>query len=558
MKTKLQKSVLLLVAICLINLFPITANAQEVDTWETKASMNQARGSFSSQVINGKIYVFGGIDISTNNYLNSVEEYDPLTNTWTIKAPMNEQRSNFRTEIINGKIYAIGGYVIKNGENNSLNSVEEYDPATNKWTIKATMNYTRYRFQSIVFNNKIYVFGGISNFKYTNTVEEYDPETNTWTLKSPMSQNTSDMQTALLGNNIFILGGTNGSALNTVEAFDPASNKWVSKAAMHFCRSLFISKVINNKIYVAGGGQPETEEYDPVTDTWALKGSMSSGASCSEAQLLNNKMYVFGGSSGNDNLNIMQEFNPNTGSWTTKSPMQNNRNFFQSAVVDGNIYAIGGYQAPCLSSMEVYKPAVSPVALSIDAVDKATVNNEITVDVVIHNAKSIYAEDIKISYDTNLLEYISSVNADGMKVFKENVVSPGLNRYITASLGKDNGANGDKIILKLKFKAKKAGLAKVDIVKGRIADNVSLEMDVEEQNCGEKSILIEEVKDVNRNGEFTLLDLAIDASYYGMAASATDTTKHDADVVANGTIDDSDLAEVVEAMLQNENYPANK
>ena len=201
--------------------------------------------------------------------------------------------------------------------------------------------------------------------------------------------------------------------------------------------------------------------------------------------------------------------------------------------------------------------ASAEVTLTVDSVDKAKVGDEITANIVIHNATNICAEDIKITYDTSLLEYIRSENANGMKVYKEADLGDGSRRFITASLGKANAANGDKILLKLKFKAKAAGQAKVDIVKGRIADNATVEMDVTDENCGEKIILIESLKDVNRTGEFTLLDLGIDAWYFGDAASATDSTKYDADIMENGAIDDEDLMEIVNGILNNSNYPAN-
>jgi hypothetical protein len=204
-------------------------------------------------------------------------------------------------------------------------------------------------------------------------------------------------------------------------------------------------------------------------------------------------------------------------------------------------------------SAKPFNPAVS---LEVTSVDKAKLRDTITANVVIHNAVNICAEDIKLSYDTSKLEFVSAEGADGIKVYKEADISAGIKRYITASLGKANAANGDKILLKLTFKAKATGEAKIDVTNGRIADNSTLEMDVEDANCGEKTILIEGVKDVNRSGEFTLLDLGIDAWYYGDAAADTDTSKYDTDVVENGTIDDADLSRIVEEMLSNPNYPA--
>lgn len=66
---------------------------------------------------------------------------------------------------------------------------------------------------------------------------------------------------------------------------------------------------------------------------------------------------------------------------------------------------------------------------------------------------------------------------------------------------------------------------------------------------------IEGIKDVNRTEQYTLLDLGIDAWYYGYVASETDTAKYDADQAEDGIIDDADLVKIVELMLQNSDYP---
>jgi tRNA U54 and U55 pseudouridine synthase Pus10 len=114
-----------------------------------------------------------------------------------------------------------------------------------------------------------------------------------------------------------------------------------------------------------------------------------------------------------------------------------------------------------------------------------------------------------------------------------------------------------KAFLKLKFTAKAVGQAKVDITKGRISDTEQ-EVDVADDQCGEKIINIQGgSSDVNRSGEFTLLDLAIDARYHVKTVAETDSTKYDADVVANGSIDDQDLTEIVAKMMQNTNYAPN-
>ncbi|WP_032121906.1 hypothetical protein [Clostridium amazonitimonense] len=65
-------------------------------------------------------------------------------------------------------------------------------------------------------------------------------------------------------------------------------------------------------------------------------------------------------------------------------------------------------------------------------------------------------------------------------------------------MGKDNAINGDKIILKLKFKAKAVGTGKVDVVRARIADNGTMEKDILSENCGEKEFTVS-TYEVNRD-----------------------------------------------------------
>lgn len=188
-------------------------------------------------------------------------------------------------------------------------------------------------------------------------------------------------------------------------------------------------------------------------------------------------------------------------------------------------------------------------------VDEVKVGQTFTTDVVLHNATNICAEDVAINYNSELFEYLGSEEVAGFKNYKE-VADPttGSVRFIVASRGKDFAITGDKTFIKLKFRAKKQGVGVVDSATARIADNGTIEKDIPVEFCGEKTITVKGIQDVNRSGSFTLLDLGIDAWYFGSSADATDTTKYDADVVIDNKIDDLDLSAIVEAMLENTEY----
>jgi kelch-like protein 17 (actinfilin)/kelch-like protein 20 len=71
----------------------------------------------------------------TNDYLSSVERFDPAKNAWEAVAPMSTARTCPAAAAIDGKLYVMGGH---DGQNR-LSSVERYDPATNEWAAMTSM-----------------------------------------------------------------------------------------------------------------------------------------------------------------------------------------------------------------------------------------------------------------------------------------------------------------------------------------------------------------------------------------------------------------------------------
>jgi len=390
---------------------------------------------------------------------------------------------------------------------------EEYDPATDTWTTKADMPTARAVLGVVEVNGKIYAIGGSSG--NTSAVEEYDPETDTWTTKA-------DMPTGRYG-------------LGVVE--------------------------VNGKIYAIGGydGYLSTvEEYNPATDTWTTKADMPTARAHLGAAEVNGKIYAIGGYNGGF-LSTVEEYNPTTDTWTTKEDMPTARNRLGVVEASGKIYAIGGYNNSngSLSTVEVFSPPTSSDNASITVESPNTevkINEEFTTDIVLNNSTDILAEDIKITYDTTLFEFIGYEEVTGLNVYHlDHDDTTGTIRTIIASEGKDNAVNSTTApLLSLKFKAIGEGEGKIDAISARIATTED-EWDLLEEECYEITITVisSDYQDVNRSGEFTLIDLAIDAYYYNDFESV-DTSKYDADVVIDNKIDDLDLSAIVSEILAND------
>lgn len=205
-------------------------------------------------------------------------------------------------------------------------------------------------------------------------------------------------------------------------------------------------------------------------------------------------------------------------------------------------------------------PNTSKVVLDIEPVkEKIKLNEEVTADLTINNITQIAAEDIRIKYDNEKLKFIGFEEVDGIKLIKDiQDAKNGELRVILSSKGESNIVNAKKALLKLKFKAIKQGEALVDVTKGRVSDGIEMEKDLTDEQCDEGKIIIEEIKDVNASGEFTLLDLAIDARHLNKNPKAQELSKYNTDISINDAIDEDDLLEIGKLMIDNPNYEPNK
>ncbi len=279
--------------------------------WMAKTNMLSTRGDSGCTVVNNKAYIIGGF------FSNKNEMYDPVTDSWMVKASMPEFRAGIGVEAVNDKIYVIGGWTYDyNTQTYSiLNKVEEYNPATNTWSIKANMPTKRENFATAVYQNKIYVIGGSSDTGW----------------------------------------------LNVVEVFDPITNTWETKASMPTARCGFRATTIGDKIYAAGGFYcNKLEVYNISKNTWTTKASMLNERSCLGIESINGKLFAIGGRNTSGNLNTVEEYNPYTDSWSYASCITVARDNFPTTTIDNKIYTFGGYNSSWLNIVEEF---------SIDTID---------------------------------------------------------------------------------------------------------------------------------------------------------------------------------------------
>lgn len=184
---------------------------------------------------------------------------------------------------------------------------------------------------------------------------------------------------------------------------------------------------------------------------------------------------------------------------------------------------------------------------------------EFTVQLGLNHVKqSVYALDIKMEYDSELMEFITATSAkEGVGLVEIVKTTPGKLRFILASTGAANAITSDSQLLDLTFKAstvEKPVTASVSVTDTTMGNDTG-----EETKATPSSINIEITPetlpgipgDVNNDGKVSIGDLAMIAANYGKTSESMDweQIKH-MDVNNDGKIDIVDLGFVARKMVE--------
>ncbi|MFC1792019.1 kelch repeat-containing protein [Planctomycetota bacterium] len=286
-----------------------TAERAGAATWTQKADMPTPRWGHSVAVVNGKIYVIGGVTSETG-FLNgqpipAVEEYDPTTDIWTQKADMPEPRGYLYGShpVVDGRIYVIGG------GKTAVSRVDVYDPATDTWSRAADMSTPRMLYARVAWDEKIYTFGGMtgtlgSSSTTVNVTEVYDPQLDSWSQAAPMPTGVWEHSACVVDDKIYVIGGaTATNSIQIFQVYDPMTDMWTNATPKPLNTRGFGATAVCGKIYTVGGwfnsGQTpfsQTWIYDTATDKWAAGVSLPENRATATLSIVNGKIYAMGGS----------------------------------------------------------------------------------------------------------------------------------------------------------------------------------------------------------------------------------------------------------------------
>ena len=253
--------------------------------WHAAAEIPTSRIGPQTAVFSNQIYVFGGYDRKgrwgATRYHTTVEMYDTQTDTWVKKPDMPTLRMPFATAVVDGKIYLIGGIRIevKNGVFGGkaiTDLVEVYDPLTDRWEQRADMPTARSAGDAVVVDSKIYVLGGQARFArgladdYVTHIEEYNPKTDQWLQLRDMPMFKFGFSTVAVGNEIYTISGLNNALKRTdaVDVYNPTVDKWRKIEPPTIPTQGTTAVVVNGTIYTLGGVLGNDFRFSPVVEAF--------------------------------------------------------------------------------------------------------------------------------------------------------------------------------------------------------------------------------------------------------------------------------------------------
>ena len=206
-----------------VEVFSLT---QEANNWRSLPTQMAFPRAYACAAVHGNyIYVFGGIN--DDGFVDTIERLNIKTSQWTDYGTMKNSRAGHSCVTIQDSIYLIGGFD-NIGTHNAITSVESYQPLTQTFNNASDLFEARITPATSVYNNRIYVFGGINGslakYEGSSTTEIYTPFYNTWEQSNDLGLTpTNNPFSTVIGNKIYVFA--NNHSITSAENVSPVTRR---------------------------------------------------------------------------------------------------------------------------------------------------------------------------------------------------------------------------------------------------------------------------------------------------------------------------------------------
>jgi len=273
-------------------------------TWSPHAPLSLGpRQEMGVAALDGRIYVVGGFD-AAGQPASTVEAYDPATDRWTRRASLPAPLHHVNMAAVGGKLYVVGA--LTGASFAATGATLVYDPALDAWAPLTSMPTGTERGASgvAVLDGRVVVAGGLRGASVADA-SVFDPQANAWSPLQPLGVARDHLAAATVDGRVHAVAGRSGGVLRAaLEVLDGASGSWSRRADIPTPRGGCAASELSGRLVVLGGegnvAEPagvfrETESYDPATDRWRADRPMQTPRHGIGAAVLRTRLFVPGG-----------------------------------------------------------------------------------------------------------------------------------------------------------------------------------------------------------------------------------------------------------------------
>ncbi len=237
--------------------------------------------------LGNKLYVIGGFFNGYDDVSARVDILNLTTKKWTRGASTPGPQTHMGMATDGRYIYSVAGQFGPQLSLDSTNKSWRYDTVTNKWSSWIALPQKRYGGSLLYLNHEMHYIGGDASDRITATtnhwVLDFDHPEKGWQAAPPLPVATDHAGHVVFNNKIYIFGGENDHGRGYFQhsatyMFDPKTNEWAQLANMPTASSHFEGNVVvaNGEIWALGGQVDaqlltnQVRSYNPATNVWTV------------------------------------------------------------------------------------------------------------------------------------------------------------------------------------------------------------------------------------------------------------------------------------------------
>jgi len=234
-------------------------------------------------------------------------------------------------------------------------TMEAYDPATDRWTQRASLPVPLHHVNVASVGGRLYVVGGLSgsSFSASGATLVYDPAQDSWTplTSMPIGTERGASGVAVLDGKIVVAGGLRGVSVADASVFDPGTNAWSPLQPLAVARDHLGAATVGGRVYAVTGRaqgalKAALEVLDASSGTWSRRADILTARGGVAAAELSGRLVVLGGEGNQSDpagiFHQTESYDASADAWRTESPMRTARHGIGAAVVGNRLYIPGG------------------------------------------------------------------------------------------------------------------------------------------------------------------------------------------------------------------------